>query len=271
MKKTITLLGMLICLFSLPTLWAQESLKLEANTSYELLEETNSTTTMTMMGQEMEMLQNQNSTSLVKIKDIKNDVYEFSVMVTQLKANVSQMGQEASFDSEDPEDETSPLAIAYKEVINQEKTQKMDAKGTLIIDKDTDEEMAMNMQQTVGMFLALPDNLNEGSTWTEDIDFKSDALNMTGKRNYKVIKVNGDMVTLQVSGDLVMKQDMVNQGQEVKSDLNGNVAGEMTLNKNSSMILESQMLMNMEGNTQTMGMNIPIKVRTNSKTTAKKM
>lgn len=256
--------------------FGQNKLSLKKGAKYEKITETNSITTMSMMGQDMEMVQKEKSTSLLEIITEKDDFFEFTNKLTAVQVSVEQMGQEATFDSTDDEDTKSPLATAYEEHLNKKRKIKIDKEGKVIkpeneeAQEELEEELA-NTQETFSIFIALPKDLSIGKNWTENQSLNTDEIKIDSNRNYEVKSIEDNLITLTLSGDISIIQDMVNQGTEVKSKLKGTLAGEVIVDKNTHVVKSEESITKMEGTTHTAGMDIPMNVNTSTHTTIEEL
>ena len=256
--------------------FGQNKLSLEKGAKYEKTTETNSTTTMSMMGQDMEMVQKEKSTSILEIIAEKDDYFEFTNTLTAVQVNVEQMGQEASFDSTDEEDTLSPLAAAYEEHLNKERKVKINKEGKVIkpeseeAQDDLEEDFA-DAQENFSIFIALPEDLSIGKTWTENQSLNTDEIELISNRTYEIKSIEDNLITLNISGDISINQDVINQGTQVKSKLSGNLMGKVIVDKNTHVVKSEESIAKMEGNTHTAGMDIPMSVHTTTNTSIKEI
>lgn len=274
MKNLKLPLFLILCLI-IQYSWGQKNLTLKPESKYEVISEVNTNTTMSMMGQEMEMKQDQKSTSILEITTEEKDVYNFTVEVISISAKISQMGQEESYDSEDEESQNGPLGIAYNDRLNDKKDLKIDKQGDLVNPEDVDDDIAgevfAELQQYFSFFIALPDDISVGETWTDNQNVKTDELNLKSDRTYTVKSTDGDLITLEVKGSIKLHQNMVSEGATVKTNLRGNTSGEVTVGKSNNIVKSDNSFTQFEGNTQASGMDIPISMKTTTKNTIKEI
>lgn len=258
--------------------FSQTELKIAPGETYKVRTESNSSTHISMMGQDMETTQQENAISSLNIIEESDKYFTFFLRLDEVQSTVSQMGQEEDYDSTIEEDSLSPLAIAYKDRLHKEMLQKLDKAGKLVLphkskeeeEKDEKTESAEEMHNFSALFVKLPTEVAVNDSWVEEQKIESKGIDLEGKRTYTVKQVEGDQITLQVTGRLKMSQETLTEGMEVTSNLKGNISGEVLMNKTSSIIESDQSVMTMEGSTHTMDIEIPIRVRTITKTTVMK-
>lgn len=266
---------LLLFLASFQISFAQNQLQLKPDSKYERSTETTSTTTMSMMGQEMQMNQEEKSTSIIEVIAEKNEAYDFQVTITEVSAKVSQMGHEESYDSTDEDAHKSPLAIAYDGHLNTARKMRIDKNGKITTMKEDDsEEMAEDfsgLQESFSIFIALPEDLEVGKTWTDQQKIKTDEMDLQVERTYTVKSLNDEEVHLQISGEMSLKQNIVNEGTRVNTKLNGTTAGEIFLYRTYNVVKSEKSFTRLKGNTHTSGMDIPITVETRINTELKEI
>ncbi|HLS30036.1 MAG TPA: DUF6263 family protein [Flavobacteriaceae bacterium] len=257
------------------TSWSQRNLTLKPESKYEVISEMETNTTMSMMGQDMDMKQEQNSTSILEITAEEEDLYNFTVEVVAITAKISQMGQEESYDSADEESQKGPLGVAYNDRLNDKKHFKISKQGELINPEEIEEEIAGEafgeLQQYFSFFIPLPDDIAVGKTWTDNQTVETDELNLKSDKTYTVISIDGDLITLGLKGTINMRQNMVNEGATVKTNLRGTTSGETIVDKANNIIKSDHSFTQFEGNTQASGMDIPISMKTTVKNSVKEI
>src|SRR5699024_3784411 len=123
---------------------------------------------------------------ILEITSEEEDLYNFTIEVVSITANVSQMGQEESYDSEDEESQKGPLGIAYNERLNDKKHLKINKQGEMVNPEELEEEVSGEffgeLQQYFSSFIPLPDDIAVGKTWTENQTVETDELNLKSDR-----------------------------------------------------------------------------------------
>ena len=128
MKKLI--LSTLLLLGVMTSVFAQEKydlrLNLKKGQTFTYQVTANNPMTISMMGQQMEIKQNQTVTYTYKVQDVKDGNYLMEINIDRMQVSTSSMGQEMNLDtdSDAKDDATSQL----RKMVNQKITQWMDAK-----------------------------------------------------------------------------------------------------------------------------------------------
>ena len=128
MKKLI--LSTLLLLGVMTSVFAQEKYDLRLNLkkgqtfTYQVM--ANNPMTISMMGQQMEIKQNQTITYTYKVLDVKDGNYLMEINIDRIQISSSSMGQEMNVDTDsEAKDETS---TQLRKIVNQKVTQWVDAK-----------------------------------------------------------------------------------------------------------------------------------------------
>ena len=128
MKKLI--LSTLLLLGVMTSVFAQEKydlrLNLEKGQTFTYQVTANNPMTISMMGQQMEIKQNQTITYTYKVLDIKDGNYLMEINIDRMQVSSSSMGQEMNVDTDsEAKDE---VTNQMRKVVNQKVTQWVDAK-----------------------------------------------------------------------------------------------------------------------------------------------
>lgn len=241
--------------------FGQNTLSLKKGNKYQVVTKTETSTVMDMQGQPMEVGVNANATYEVAVKDNQNNNYQLSNKITGISMTMSQMGQEMSFDSNKEDDMNGPMGSAFKGLINSEKQVVIDQTGKIVSTDKIDNDMLAAAGQefeasgwgATAVFMALPKDLSVGKTWTKKQDEDGSTTNTT----YKVKAVNGNLVTLDVSGDMDINKTIENMGMEITNKSKGTFTGEIVVNKTTNIIKNSTTTVKADGISSVMGQEIP--------------
>src|SRR5665647_2477267 len=234
MKKIILFVTASLCITT--ALFAQNNstLNLKKGQKYLVENKVSTKSSTEMQGQQMEANADVTSTYSIEVNDLVDNNYNLTNIVTGVKMNMTQMGQEMNFDSEKKEDIDGPIGSALKEYINQPKKVVMDKSGKLIPQKTDDTTQETNMvAKQLGNFEAtgygadmafesLPQNVKVGSTWTS----KTDNEGISKSTTFMVKAVSGNIATIALTGDMAADTKMENQGMEITTKTTGKFSGE---------------------------------------------
>ena len=128
MKKLI--LSTLLLLGVMTSVFAQEKydlrLNLKKGQTFTYQVTLNNPMTISMMGQQMEIKQNQTINYTYKVLDVKDGNYQMEINIDRIQISSSSMGQEMNIDTDsEAKDE---ITTRMRKIVNQKVTQWVDAK-----------------------------------------------------------------------------------------------------------------------------------------------
>jgi hypothetical protein len=280
MKKISVLVVAAMC--SAMALFAQSnaSLNLKKGQKYVVENKVTTKSSTEMQGQQMEA--NIDATTLynIEVKDAVANNYNLTNTITNLKMNMSQMGQEMTFDSEKKDDLNGPIGTAMKDFINQPKAVVIDKSGKVIgekKDEKKDEPTSMMAKQLGNFeatgfgadmaFEALPQNAKVGSAWTN----KTDVDGISKTTNYTVKSINGKLATIGLEGTLATDTKMEMQGMEITTKTTGTFTGEEIVDMTTGVVQSNNLTTDAKGIVGVMGQELPTSSKVVSATTVKIM
>jgi hypothetical protein len=280
MKKISVLVVAAMC--SAMALFAQSnaSLNLKKGQKYVVENKVTTKSSTEMQGQQMEA--NIDATTLynIEVKDAVANNYNLTNTITNLKMNMSQMGQEMTFDSDKKDDLNGPIGTAMKDFINQPKAVVIDKSGKVIgekKDEKKDEPTSMMAKQLGNFeatgfgadmaFEALPQNAKVGSTWTN----KTDVDGISKTTNYTVKSITGKLATIGLEGTLATDTKMEMQGMEITTKTTGTFTGEEIVDMTTGVVQSNNLTTDAKGIVGVMGQELPTSSKVVSATTVKIM
>jgi hypothetical protein len=280
MKKISVLVVAAMC--SAMALFAQSnaSLNLKKGQKYVVENKVTTKSSTEMQGQQMEA--NIDATTLynIEVKDAVANNYNLTNTITNLKMNMSQMGQEMTFDSDKKDDLNGPIGTAMKDFINQPKAVVIDKSGKVIgekKDEKKDEPTSMMAKQLGNFeatgfgadmaFEALPQNAKVGSAWTN----KTDVDGISKTTNYTVKSINGKLATIGLEGTLATDTKMEMQGMEITTKTTGTFTGEEIVDMTTGVVQSNNLTTDAKGIVGVMGQELPTSSKVVSATTVKIM
>jgi hypothetical protein len=280
MKKIFVLVVAAMC--SSMALFAQSngSLNLKKGQKYVVENKVTTKSSTEMQGQQMEA--NIDATTLynIEVKDAVANNYNLTNTITNLKMNMSQMGQEMTFDSDKKDDLNGPIGTAMKDFINQPKAVVIDKSGKVIgekKDEKKDEPTSMMAKQLGNFeatgfgadmaFEALPQNAKVGSAWTN----KTDVDGISKTTNYTVKSINGKLATIGLEGTLATDTKMEMQGMEITTKTTGTFTGEEIVDITTGVVQSNNLTTDAKGIVGVMGQELPTSSKVVSATTVKMM
>jgi len=276
MKKISLFIAVAICVSTATFAQNNNVVNLKKGQKYVVENKITTTSSTEMQGQSMEANADVSSIYNIEVKDVVDNNYNLSNMVTSVKMNMSQMGQEMNFDSDKKEDADGPIGTALKEYINQPKNIVMDKTGKIISNKEDTSAQGNMIAKQLGNFEAtgygadmafesLPKNIKVGSTWNNKTD--NDGVSKT--TTYTVTAINGNIATIALNGTITSDTKMENQGMEITTKTNGKFTGEEKVDIKTGVLQSSTSTVDASGIIGVMGQELPTTSKIISTTTVK--
>lgn len=279
MKKIISLLSITAFVSTICFAQTKNSLNLVKGQKYAVESIVHSTSTTEVPGQTIDAKVDVTTTYNIDVKD-KASNYQLSNTLSKMKMNMSMMGQEMNFDSEKPEDMSSPTGIALKDYINQPKDVEIDNMGKVISKKSSDtttadkgmfakqvEAMEASGYGTTLAFQSLPKDLKVGTAWSD----KSDIGGVKKSTDFIVKEINGNIATISTSGTLSTEATAEQQGMEVTTKIAGKFTGEQKVDITTGVIITDTSTAEQSGTIEAMGNEMPTSAKAITTTTVKKL
>ena len=277
MKKISFIFAAAICFSTATIAQNNQPLNLKKGQKYIVENKLVTTSSTEMQGQSMEANADVTSIYSIEVKEVTADKYNLSNTLTAIKMNMTQMGQEMSFDSDKKEDADGPIGSALKDYINQPQTVVLDKSGKVIPQKkeDSTEEINMMIKQLGDFeatgyganmaFESLPKNIKVGSTWAHTTDNNGIAKTT----NYTVTAIDGNIATISLSGTVSSDLKMENQGMEITTKTTGKFTGEEKVDIKSGVIQSNNTTVDASGIIGVMGQELPTSSKVTSTSTIK--
>ncbi len=281
MKKVSFLVAAAICV-STGLLAQGNSLNLKKGQKYLVENKIKTESTTQVQGQDMEVTADVSSTYSILVNDLVDNNYNLTNAVTAVKMNMTQMGQEISFDSEKKEDLDGPMGSALKDFINNPKNIVVDRSGKVVQQKANAKSDSasqamdlisrqMNFEESgygsEMAFESLPKDVKTGSTWSNKFD--KDGVSKT--TNYSVTAVNGNIATIALSGTLATDTKMDMQGMSVSTKTTGKFSGEEKVDIKTGVIQSNTTTTDATGVVSVMGQEFPTSSKVTTTTTVKNL
>jgi len=280
MKKISVLVVAAMCSSMALLAQSNASLNLKKGQKYVVENKISTKSSTEMQGQQMEADVDATTSYNIEVKDEVANNYNLTNTITNLKMNMTQMGQEMTFDSDKKDDLNGPIGSSLKDFINQPKAVVIDKSGKVIQEKKeqkADDASSMMAKQLGNFeatgfgadmaFEALPQNVKVGSTWTN----KTDADGISKTTNYTVKAINGKLATIGLEGTLATDTKMEMQGMEITTKTTGTFAGEEIVDITTGVVQSNNSTTDAKGIVGVMGQELPTSSKVTSATTVKMM
>lgn len=255
----------------------RSSLNLKNGQKFLVENKAETTSSTEVQGQSMDTKINVTTTYNIEVKD-KTDNYHLTNTISNMKMDMSMMGQEHKFDSDDSTDMNGTMGTALKDYINNPKDVEMDQTGKVIL-KESDStsgnmgQLASQMHalETSGYgaelaFQSLPKNMKVGDTWTDSSNEKN---SVSKKITYLAKEINGNIATITFSGPISTDANMENQGMEINTKISGKISGQETVDISTGIVQFNNSIIEQSGTVSAMGQDMPTSAKVTSTTTVK--
>lgn len=239
------------------------------------------TTSMEMMGQQMDIKADITVVRQLEVKDKKDKLYTITSTITRMATDMDMMGQTINYDSDNKADTSNEMGKILREKINVPATLEMGEDGKVIPGKKEAAKegadaggMAAMMKNmgiadddailTDDMFIPVPKNIKAGDTWSDSIIVEGQKT----YRDYTVKSIQNNDAVVSIGGKLLTDKKMENQGMEMTLIMESTITGELTLDTNTGVIKQRTLTVDGSGNIDMMGQQVPMttKVETTSVT-----
>lgn len=254
---------------------ANNNLMLKKGQKYMVENKTSTYSTTEVQGQAMEVTVEATTSYEVEVTDNKDNNYNLSNTIKNVKMEMSQMGQEISFDSDKKADLDGPIGSAMKDYINVPQKVMISNQGDIVKDAAASSDKPATPFGDVGAggfgaaltFHAMPKDLKVGQTWKNSSNESGTVKNTT----YTVKAINGNLATLTMTGDIDVNAKMEQMGMEMTTKAKGTFTGEEVVDAKTGVIQSQTMVVNSDGNIEVMGQELPTSSKVTSTTTVKAM
>lgn len=226
------------------------------------------TTTVSQMGQEMEIPTTANVNMDFDVKSISGKTIALSGNVKKIVGSVKMMGNEQTYDSDDPATANNPQMAEALKNLNKPSDISVVA-GKTSLPKDITDITASQNSEDVANYLFIPvdaASVKEGYTWS---DSASTAEGSKALNNYTVTKVSKEEVIITVVNTnkiITTKQQM---GMEVKVNMQGGSTATRVYDVASGVLKTVNGSFISSGNNEVMGNSIPVSIKGTATVTVK--
>lgn len=236
------------------------------------------TINMEMMGQSLEIANDNTITSAVEVKSTTDAAYNLASTVKRVTARASSAGQEMTYDSDKPEDANNELGKAIGGKVGKTNNITVDKKGFVTASDDTtqtDAEKAAGLMggiagatanpgtQVGGSFELIgniPDRaLKAGDTWSDSTSEKG----AQGKvvNHYKVVSITGNEALISMDGTVARSGEMEQNGMTLNMNMTGTSKGDFTMEVGSGLVKKRSLVIDATGSLEAGGQSIPFTMK----------
>jgi hypothetical protein len=256
----------------------QTSIRLNKGDNISVTTTTKISSSISMMGQEMEIMGDMVSGNQIKVEATKDNAYDLTSTLTKIKMSMDMMGQNMTYDSDNPDASSDErMAGSFKGKLNKPVPVTIGNDGKIISAPAPDAEEANMISSMMGgamnisegdivasCFMLIPaGNNTAGATWTEDVS-KGEDVKIVYTYVIKEIKDGHALLAVKSENNIKMKAQQM--GMEVVSTMKGGSEGEVLVELSNGLIKKRTMVLNMTGTADMQGMSIPVKMTSTTTT-----
>ncbi len=273
--KKITLLFAAAISFSVMTMaQSNGSLKLTKGQKYVVENKLTTTSNTQVQGQAMESNADISTVYNIEVKDKTDNNINLSNTISNIKMNMTMMGQSINFDSDSTSDMNGDIGSTLKDYINQPKAISINHSGHMIASTDTSAASGFAQQMDFDAsgygaelaFLALPKNAKVGDSWTDNYSSDSSIKKTT---TYIIKNITGNIATVSLSGTVANTKKMEQNGMEISTKTTGKFSGEEKVDTKTGVIESGNFTADSAGTVTAMGQDFPTTTKVTSTTTVK--
>ncbi len=269
MKKILTLATALITGLSLFAQTQTNKILLDKNQQLKITASVKGNISQEMMGQSMETVMDVNTDKNITVKEVAPKDYQLEGITTHIKMNMSVMGQDMNFDSNNKEDMAGQMKDAGKD-INVVKPLILTTEGkcrpAVKASPEKTEDAGMNemMQQLMGggaeeivtetYFMLIPAGKKVGDSW-------SDSVINTGSKtiwNYKWESVADNIAVIKAVAKSTISSTMNTQGMDMTLNMINDMDEVRKVNLTSGVVVNKNSTAKISGTIDVMGQSVPV-------------
>ena len=231
---------------------------------------------MEMMGQAIDIANDNTITSLVEVKTVTNKDYAIASTVKHVVTSMNGMGQEMHYDSDKKEDASSELGKKAGEMVGKTSNLTIDTKGYITASDDTS---ANTVAGNAGGFMGIGGNLantgnkvgnsydlvanlpakvlKTGDTWVDS------TVSKEGKTvtNYTVTDIKGDEAVISMEGTVAQSGETEANGMTINVTINGKSKGQYSMEVGTGIVKKRTVTMDATGTMDMMGQSVPFTMK----------
>lgn len=257
--------NIIIALAFLPVIARAQTIKLNLvkDAKFEVTSVTKITSVASVMGQEMESVNDISFVETILVKDTRPGETDLVSTITKIVTSMQLMGQETIYDS-DKSDNTGPLAESFDKMKGKLKNVTIDAYGNIIKqDKDEDISASAEMLGISADGISFIDKnfigkeLIPGTIWFDSTTNRGDKMTTTTKGNYTLHAVNGATATITFNGTTTISGTIEQMGMEMAMTTSNKITTQVEVDLATGVIKQSTTNSDGTSNVEASGMSIP--------------
>jgi hypothetical protein len=264
MKKSIIVAALFAAAFTTNA----QAPKLPAGTKFKVVTESNNITSMSMMGQDIELSNGNKSYADFHLKSVSGSSYLLSTSITRISGSVSAMGNEQTFDSEDASLKSNPMVAEQLKMLNKPIDFTIENGKVVNTASAAGDVLTALLVQTNGTtdqakyFLTLPAaSIKPAHQWSV-VDNKPDA---SLESLYVIAEVTATDISVNVLTNVKLATTLNQNGMEIKQNTQGTIKAKRIYDARTGLLKSETATGALKGTMNVMGQDAPIDLKVTTK------
>ena len=265
MKKTILVAAIIAAAISTNA----QAPKLPAGTKFKVVTESNNITSMSMMGQDIELSNGNKLYQNFELKSVSGAGYQLATSITRFTSSLSAMGNEQSFDSEDASVKSNPMVAEQLKVLNKQIDYTIENNKVVNTASATGSELLNTLlTQSNGTidqakyFLTLPAASIKASHQWSVVDNKPEAATQS---LFVIAEVTATDISVNVLTNVKLSNTLNQNGMEIKQNTQGTIKAKRIYDAKTGMLKSETGTGGLKGTMNVMGQDAPIDLKVTTK------
>jgi len=265
MKKTILFAALFVAAFTTNA----QAPKLPAGTKFKVVTESNNITSMSMMGQDIELSNGSKVYQNFELKSVTGAGYQLATSITRIAGSISAMGNEQSYDSEDASLKSNRMAAEQLKVLNKQIDYTIENNKVVNTVSETGSEVLKALiAQSNGTadqakyFLTLPAaSIKPAYQWSV-VDNKPDAAS---ESLFVIAEVTATDISVNVLTNVKLATTLNQNGMEIKQNTQGTIKLKRIYDAKTGLLKSETGTGGLKGTMNVMGQDAPIDAKVTTK------
>jgi hypothetical protein len=265
MKKSIFVAALFAAAFTT----SAQAPKLPAGTKFKVITESNNITSMSMMGQDIELSNGSKLYQNFELKSVSGASYHLATAITRIAGSVSAMGNEQNFDSEDASLKSNPMMAEQLKVLNKpidytiengKVVNSVSAAGSEVLNALLAQNNGTSDQAKY--FLTLPAaSIKAAHQWSV-VDNKPEAAT---ESLFVIAEVTSTDISVNVLTNVKLSNTLNQNGMEIKQNTQGTIKLKRIYDAKTGLLKSETGTGGLKGTMNVMGQDAPIDLKVTTK------
>lgn len=265
MKKSI----IVAALFAVAFTTNAQAPKLPVGTKFKVVTESNNITSMSMMGQDIELTNGSKLYQNYELKSVSGAGYHLATAITRIAGSVSAMGNEQNYDSEDASLKSNPMVAEQLKVLNKQIDYTIENNKVVNTASATGSDVlnallgqSNGTSDQAKYFLTLPAASIKASYQWSVIDNKPEAAT---ESLFVIADVNDTDISVNVLTNVKLSNTLNQNGMEIKQNTQGTIKLKRIYDAKTGLLKSETGTGGLKGTMNVMGQDAPIDLKVTTK------